>query len=152
MSDISLGIVVETDEALAELTAFSNMVDSLGTKWQRIKKTVKQEARKLLYSLQSFINLARNIFNSFGMSLDPMGEALLNIIGSVIASAIAMQYAYAAGGPVGWAMMAISALALTVAIGQQVNAARGIDEAKQAAADSLAIISSLQSVLIPWRF
>jgi len=151
VSDISVNIIVETDTALAEIADFSQKVDEIGSRWQRVKLKIKSESRKLIYSLQGLVNLARNIFSSFGMSLDPMGEALLGVISAVIASAISMQFAYAAGGPVGWAMMALSALALTVAIGQQVNAARGIDEAKQAASESLAVLTSLQSIFTPWR-
>jgi len=148
---VTVYVDVETDESLAELADFSRKVDDVGSKWQRVKMVIRSESRQVMQSLLGLVNLAKDIIEAFGYSIGPVGEALLAIITSVIQGAIAMQFAYAAGGPVGWAMMAISAAALGVAIGASIRAAQGVAEAKESAAKTQAILGSLTSILGPWR-
>jgi len=150
-NEVNIIVKVDTLDAQGEIADFQNQIDKLATRWQRIKNTIKTESSRLMYSLMGIINLAKHVMEAFGVSIGPIGDALLAIISSVIQSAIAMQYAYAAGGPVGWAMMAISAAALGVAIGAQIRAAQGVDEAKANAAKTQAILSDLGSILGPWR-
>jgi hypothetical protein len=149
---VTIIVDVETDESLAELAAFSQKVDELGSKWQRVKTTIRAESRNLLYSLSAFISLAQNIMNQYGIALGAAGDALLNIIGSVISSAIAMQYAYAAGGPIGWAMMAVSSLALWAAIDAQMSAAAGRKEAQDSMNQTRTIMNNIHSMLTAWRY
>lgn len=144
--DIEIWLRLNADDALSEMHDFSNKVDEIGSRWQRVKLTIQNESRKVLYSLQGVISLVRNVFELFGWSLGPVGEALLGIVSSVISSVIAMQYAYAAGGPFGWAMIALSAAALYASITAQVKAMQGMEDAKGEIGKVNAVIGSIQNI------
>ena len=145
-NDIEIWFHLNADEPLAEMQDFSNKVDEIGSRWQRVKMTIQTETRKVLYSLQGVVSLVRNVFELFGWSLGPVGEALLTVVGSVISSVIAIQYAYAAGGPIGWAMITVSAIALEFSIMAQIKAAMGMEEAKRDIMKVNAVIGSLQNI------
>jgi len=149
---VTIAIEIQTEVAFAEITDFEKEVDKVASKWQRVKRAIQNESTKVLYSLQGMINLAKTILNKFGVSLGAMGDALVNMVGAIITSVIALQYAYAASGPVGWVMMGVTIVALSFALDAQIKAAFGMEEAKRLSDDAVSILSSIQSTLTPWRY
>lgn len=149
---ITVSLDIEVNEALEELQDFSNKVDELGTRWQRVKRTVQQESRHLMYSMAGLIRLVQAVFAQVGISFGPVGDAIMRIVNVIISSAIAMQYAYVAGGPVGWAMIGIAAAALGLALRAELQASIGLADAKNDMKNVNTALSSLTSILGPWRF
>jgi len=138
-------------EMRSEMDDMEAKANEVGSLWQRVKLTVREESRSVMRSVMGVFNLAKNILSAFGVSMGPMGDAVVTMIGSVIAGAMSMQAAYVAGGPAGWLMLGIAAISLGVAIGAQLRAMEGVATAKESAAKAQAIFNSLESIIAPWR-
>ena len=151
---VTVYLDVETDDSLAELADFSRKVDEVGSKWQKIKQTVVSEARNILMSLNSLISLVKNILQAAGMSLGAIGDTLLTIIQQVVATASSIVVVYTALGlanPLFWISASIAAVGLGIAIGAEIRAAQGVEEAKKAASAANQILGNIQGMMSPWR-
>ena len=92
---VEVNVIVKTD--LTELQQAEIEAERVMTKMEKVITFVKTNANKLMRSMQTIISLFSNILRTFGVALDPVGEALLGTIGVVIASVIQMQSILAAG-------------------------------------------------------
>lgn len=154
MSETNMMVLLglETSQYERDLIDFRNKVDEVASRWQRVKLTVANESRNLMQSMYYFVNLARSIISNFGVSLGTMGDALLNMIASTIQGVLAMQYAYAAGGPVGWAMMGVAGVALMFALHAEAYATLSIDTMKNELRGAQAAMNNISGILGAWRF
>jgi len=137
-------------QSTQELVDFENEVTRVGSLWQRVKLKIRKESANIGRSIIGLLGFAQLAFDSVGQSIGPLGDALLSILDTVISGVIAMQYAYTAGGPTGWAMLAISMVALGVAINAKTQAIAGTNMAKQQAQESSRAIRSITSIISPW--
>lgn len=88
---------LDTSDSDAKLAAAEAEAERVMTKMERIIVFVKTNSQKLLRSMQSVITIFSGVLKSFGLSLGPVGEALLATISVVVASVIQMQSILAAG-------------------------------------------------------
>lgn len=148
---VNIILKIDKSEAEVELQDFENEINKKASLWQRVKTRMMSESRLMMQSLIATVNTARAILTSLNISLGPLGDAMLQMGMAIINTVIAMQYAYAAGGPVGWAMIGLSAAALAAALYAQVQAADGVEEARRAGQRAETIMSNVSSILSPWR-
>jgi len=148
--EVEILVTVLTEEGLRELDDFGNEIEKKATLWQRTKLKILNESREVMRSIMGLLHSTRAIFAAIGLSLGPLGDAMLEMITAIVNGAIAMQFAYAAGGPIGWAMMALSAAALAAALYAQVQAVNGIEAARRAGQQASSIMSNLSSIFSPW--
>jgi hypothetical protein len=149
--DVNVLINVDLSEAEIELIEFENEINKKASLWQRVKTQMMTESRLMMRSLIATVNTARAILSALNISLGPVGDAMLQMGMAIINSVIAMQYAYAAGGPIGWAMIGLSVAALAAALSAQVQAANGVEEARRAGQRAETIMSNISAILSPWR-
>lgn len=151
MSDsVEVNVIVKTD--LTELQKAEVEADRVMTKMEKVISFVKTNSNKMLRSMQSIISLFSNILKTFGVALDPVGEALLGTIGVVIASVIQMQSILAAGtGGLSLAFgTAMIGAAISLSIISTIEVARGMDRIKGQLAGALASTQSALSLFNIW--
>jgi len=94
-SNVEVNVIVKAD--LTDLQKAEIQAERVMTKMQRVITFVKSNSNKLLRSMQSIISLFSNVLKTVGVSIGPVGEALLSTVAVVVASVIQMQSILAAG-------------------------------------------------------
>lgn len=148
---VEVNVIVKTD--LTELQQAEIEAERVMTKMEKVITFVKTNSNKLMRSMQTIISLFSNILRTFGVALDPVGEALLGTIGVVIASVIQMQSILAAGtaglsAAFGAAMVGA---ALAISVISTIEVARGMSQIKGQLAGALATTQSALSLFTIWN-
>ena len=149
--DVNVIVHVDTDQPMRELADFENEINKKATLWQRVKRTIMTESRQVLQSVLAGVRSIQGILRALNISVGPIGDVIIQLGVAVLNYLIAVQYAYTASGPIGWALLGLSFGALVAsayAIGQSVDA---VGEARRAARDAEAVMNNVSAILSPWR-
>lgn len=130
MSSGEVIININTKADLTELQKAEAESERVMTKMQKVITFVKTNSQKLLRSMQSIVSLFSGILKTFGVSLGPVGDALLGTISVVIMSVIQMQSILAAGtGGLSLVFgLAMVSAAIAISIMSSMAVARGMNE------------------------
>ena len=107
---------LDTSEADAKLAAAEAESERVMTKMEKVILYVKTNAAKLVRAMQSVINIFSGVLKAFGLSLGPVGDALLGTISVVVATVIQMQSILAAGTGGASLVFGVTRVAASIAI------------------------------------
>jgi hypothetical protein len=149
--NINILINVDFSEAELELQDFENEINKKASLWQRVKLKILTESRQVLRTIAATVRTIQSIMAALNITLGPFGDALIEMGMAVINTAIAIQYSYAAAGPIGWALVGLSLASMFAALYASAQAADNVQDARQAARRAESIMSNISALLGPWR-
>lgn len=150
VADVEVNVLVKTD--LTELQKAEVEADRVMTKMQKVITFVKTNSQKLVRSMQSVVSLMSGILKAAGISIGPIGEALMGTIAVVLASVVQMQSILAAGTAglslVFGAAMVGAAIAISVISTMEVM--RGMDRINSNLAGASQAAAAAMSLFTQW--
>lgn len=154
MSDrVTVYLDIETENGLAELQDFSNKVDELGRKWQKVKMLIRTEGTKILHSITSIISLFKQVLKAANISIGHVGDAILMAVEALVSTLLVVYTSYSAlsmTNPIFLISAGIAFSSLLIAMDSSIKTAAGVEDSKRMANEAMGMMSSLRGIFTPW--
>lgn len=118
-----------------KIAAIKHEIDKLGFIWRGTRDTIKREARAILRTINTLINIAQNLVERMGMILTPFQEYITGLINITITTLLQMSIAASStviGAPLG---VTIAASAGVFAVISHAMAVQGFSDAAESMGD-----------------
>lgn len=148
MSDanVDISVTVDTTQSQAQVAQLQAEVNRVDREWQHRRTVIYREVEEALTRINRLIHVFRNVLRMLNITLDPVSEAVMDTLTSIVSYMVALKAAYAASGPWGWVMLAVTAFAFGLALAAQANAWKALIEAHAAGAKAERLFGQVKDI------
>lgn len=146
---IVINIEANSQNYRREVEDFEKTVNDFSAKWARIRRQIKSQAREIVGIIRAGIRTWRATLRFFGLTLDPVQEAVVSAVVTSLAGILAIHRMVEAGsmGFSAVATIGLSAASIALSIVAIAEAVRGIEASKQQLARADSLIASWQGLV-----
>lgn len=151
MSDdrVVISVELDTTQAEADITRIEHQTDAVVEKWARDEREIQRSILRLNAGIRGIVGVIRNAYRMVGVTLDPVQEAVVNMITTTLGSILAMHRAMEAGslGIAGIYTVGASIASIAIAGAAMTQAIAGMDESRKALDNAQALLDSITTTL-----
>ncbi len=146
---IEIPIIVDSAEAYAEFNALQAKLDDFARKEVAMVKRFDRAVLGMMVTMRSLTSLFRGVLTYFGLTLDPIQDAILMAIQTSMTAALAIHRTLEAStmGLSGVVTIGLSVLAITMSVAAIGQATAGMADARAQTDKAALLMTQIESII-----